>query len=133
MEKRSVRFYTVSFLYMLLSVFSFGAGTGSMIDFFRNTKSTSLFTEIGLPLLGAIAFMLGYFFNAFGTPTSTKPLLRTACSLAVWSILLFVFMVLTIWNRGHPVSDLFRSIVSYSFAGMFFVRASNRFRKAIKT
>ncbi len=133
MEKQSVRFYVISFLLILLSVFSFGAGTGGIIDFIRNTKPISLFTEIGVPLLGAVAFVLGYFVNVFGYPISTKTLHRATSPLAIWMMLLLVFMILFGLNRGHPISDLFRSIVSYSFAGMFFAWASNRFRTAIKT
>ena len=71
MEKRSSFFYFI--LFFLVAIASFGDGTREIIDFIGIDKSISLFfREIGVPLLGAVAFILGYFVNAFGVLNPKK-------------------------------------------------------------
>jgi putative exporter of polyketide antibiotics len=128
MEKRTSLFYFV--LFFLVAIASFGDGTHEIIDFIGIDKSISLLTETGVPFLGAVAFIVGYFVNMFGL--NPKKTLWAAATAIIWATLLIVFIILGNLNRDYPIHHLFRSIGSYSIAGMGLAWSSDHLRKILK-
>lgn len=142
MEKRSPLFYASLFLFVILAVSSFSAGTLGISDFIENDKPISFFTEYAVSSLCAVAFIASYFIFTlgipFGMPLPVKPALSKSTSLGfiahfIWLVLQLVLMVLNLLNRDHPVRPLLQAVVSYNFAGMFFAWASNRINAMKKT
>jgi hypothetical protein len=111
MEKRSTSYYFVLFGLVIFTILLFGTGTGA-IAVFNRTDKPSFFSAIGVPLLGAVAFVLGYFVNVFGAPNSTKTLRRAASPLVIWMMLLLVFMILFRLNQDHPIRLFFSNCLA---------------------
>lgn len=140
MEKRSPLFYIGLFVLLILAIFSFSAGTLGIAGFIRSDKSISFLAEFGISFLSAITFIVGYFVwvfafsgsKAFALSFLTKTSRLAAAVFFTWGILLIVLSILIIVKFFSPIRTLLQALQNYSFAGMVFAWASDRFRTATK-
>jgi hypothetical protein len=137
MEKRSPLFYVGLFVFVILAILSFSAGT-LLTVFFIEGNSPTLFIEIGLSNLGAVVFMVSYFVNTFAYPPPiivSQNQIKTYCLggaiFFIWSTLLLGLLILSILKSTLPIHGLLIAISNYGFSGMLLAWVSRRI-KAMK-
>ena len=135
MEKQTVRKNLITLLYGILAIFSLGAGILGISYYIQDNESISLFSRMGISVLVALAFIVGYFVIAFVlplAPLTTKSPRWSATIYLAWSIFLIADMVSVLLNSDHPIKFLFFAIFNCGMAGWMLAQASTRLRSIVK-